>query len=701
MRRSPVQARRALGLVLALVVAAVVVPAVALPVVPAAAQQAVVSSASLFSESGDFIGEGRDHHAFPGGGAITASSASSLGYVGFGVRAGDTGETFSLEFHPPAADPTLRPQHYAGAWRLRSGDQTRPGMSISGGSRGCSSLTGHFTVLDIVGSDRGLERLHLVFEQHCEGSARSLFGEIRYRMPVADGPVLVPAVVPWPVQFRGAEARPVSTLVVNPTAQPVALGTPRLAGASAGSFRLLGSGCSSALPAAGSCPVTVGFTPTASGPVTASLEVPTGGGTRSASLRGSAHPGTTSWQLRGEPGDVVTRGITRDFQPPSTTRFNAWGDEWGIEVEARDDRGDWWQVHLDPPAAGPPLEVGKTYQVDHAKSGYPSSPTLLLIGPGRSCDGGRFTIDELTWSRDELLTLRATFEHRCGSAPGSAFGSISYRVSPPSPSLLVDLVSVTGTDGQLWVRRSDRSSWTPLGGRLVDAPVAVRTRGRLVFVGLGEDRNVWVRTLDDGWQRFGPPGTWCDGPSAVASTYLLSVACRGQDGGLWYAHVDTALPGLPRVRGWSSLGGVALHGPAVVDATETGAHPRFRWSVVGRDGRPWSRGEGPDQPWVPTDGQRCGGVLAASETGTQLACRDAASTGLRVFGSGGSAVVPARFTGRAGVAADPLSSRFYVLGADGGVWVAERGRDGAVRGFAPFGGAGVGGISVVGVARTP
>ncbi|MBB6053633.1 hypothetical protein [Armatimonas rosea] len=54
-------------------------------------------------------------------------------------------------------------------------------MDISASSRGCNSLTGRFVVPEyVLSATNEVERLHLTFEQHCEGGIPALRGEISY-----------------------------------------------------------------------------------------------------------------------------------------------------------------------------------------------------------------------------------------------------------------------------------------------------------------------------------------------------------------------------------------------------------------------------------------------------------------------------------------------------------------------------------------
>jgi hypothetical protein len=258
----------------------------------------------------------------------------------------------------------------------------------------------------------------------------------------------------------------------------------------------------------------------------------------------------------------------------------------------------------------------------------------------------------------------------------------------------VHLVAVTGTDDGLWVRWSDQPAWQPLGGHLTGAPTVVVTPGhdRAWFVGVGTDENVWIRSLTAGWQALGPASTRCRGVGAAVSYQVLAVACRGADDALWVGRTvlpdDGGVPGLSR---WRPLGGSLRHAPAVAAQDEEA--PSFTYAVIGVDDRVWFRGDWEDTGWGRRHDHRCGPV-GVSERRSQ-ACGELATGSLRAwhFRTGPQGrVTPGRVVGRPAVVEDADRVWFYVLGTDGGVWVASHGVDDDT-GFVAWGGAGRHGLS--------
>src|SRR5581483_11276838 len=94
---------------------------------------------------------------------------------------------------------------YAGAQGDSVVGADYPEIDVSGHSTGCNTESGQFTVLDIAPD---LGRLWIVYEDHCDGSAPGVFGEIRYNEPI-DSPdeVVSPARIAWPQQWSAGRGR--------------------------------------------------------------------------------------------------------------------------------------------------------------------------------------------------------------------------------------------------------------------------------------------------------------------------------------------------------------------------------------------------------------------------------------------------------------------------------------------------------------
>jgi hypothetical protein len=318
-----------------------------------------------------------------------------------------------------------------------------------------------------------------------------------------------------------------------------------------------------------------------------------------------------------------------------------------------------------------------------------------------ACTTGRVSTPLLTLTAAAGL-VAGLLAAGAGASPAAAADSVA-GAAPVAVEMAdrTDLLAVTGTDGQAWTARTGGSGWTPRGGRLLGVPALASGLVDTYVIGLGTDHNVWIRGTARDWQPLGPPGTWCDGPSAVAEAGVLAVACRGADGALWVG--KTPLPkqdtGLPRLTRWEGKGG-ALRGGVAVSGNGGEDPVEFLYSVVGTDGHPWVLADG--YAWHRSNDLICGGDVGASAVAEFSACRDPKTQELWVWSIRG--VTPSAYSGegrvlgRPGVSVDPdLVTRFFVLGTDGHVWMAQQQQEypGVVSSFFYVGGAGVGGVAVL------
>jgi hypothetical protein len=138
---------------------------------------AQVTSLTLNSDPGDFIGLGQSLFLTPADGTFNATtnfdsgvSVSLFGPVHF----------WFLDFSA-AGNVPLTVGTYTGATRFPFQVFGENGLSVDGDGRGCNTLTGSFTVVEInYGANGGVDSFDALFEQHCEGATPALHGEIRF-----------------------------------------------------------------------------------------------------------------------------------------------------------------------------------------------------------------------------------------------------------------------------------------------------------------------------------------------------------------------------------------------------------------------------------------------------------------------------------------------------------------------------------------
>lgn len=145
----------------------------------AASAQAQVTSLSLVSDPGDFVGGGQTTFLTPAEGTFNAQGVSGGSHVSVSFF-GSPGVFWFLDFAAPSGQP-LAVGTYTGAARFPFEAPTQPGLSVVGDGRGCNTDSGDFTVLEIsYGTDSNIASFDATFEQHCEEAVPALRGEVRF-----------------------------------------------------------------------------------------------------------------------------------------------------------------------------------------------------------------------------------------------------------------------------------------------------------------------------------------------------------------------------------------------------------------------------------------------------------------------------------------------------------------------------------------
>ena len=171
------------------------------------------TSFAMRSEAGDYIGQGQSYDYTPANATITGSGTT--GGFTLGVDAGSSWWTAQLEV---ASGDVMAPGTYTGA--TRASFTSGVGMDVSGTGRGCNTITGSFTVIEVAYKDGTgpVERFSATFEQHCEGGTPALRGWIAWRATDANTPTSTPPPPP-----DGDTISPVTDLVAYPDLGSVVL----------------------------------------------------------------------------------------------------------------------------------------------------------------------------------------------------------------------------------------------------------------------------------------------------------------------------------------------------------------------------------------------------------------------------------------------------------------------------------------------
>jgi parallel beta-helix repeat protein len=171
-RRSNPAACATAAAALALVVAQAVVPA-----------SAAVTSLSVVSEAGDWVGRGEPYFYTPAEGTFTIVPQDDGGIWAYYMEPG-LGDWWIMGFAAPYGAP-LAVGHYPSATRYPFQQPGMPGLDVEGNGRGCNVSRGEFHVVEIAyGGSGAIASLRVRFEQYCDGRRVPLRGELRFNAEV-------------------------------------------------------------------------------------------------------------------------------------------------------------------------------------------------------------------------------------------------------------------------------------------------------------------------------------------------------------------------------------------------------------------------------------------------------------------------------------------------------------------------------------
>ena len=176
--------------------------------------QAGSTSLSMRSEPGDFVGAGQEYLYTLADGTFSIHKNAGNG-VSITFNTPNFSDFWHLDF-AASQGQLLTVGPYTGATRFPFQEPEVPGLSVFGNGRGCNMLTGSFEILEVsYGAGDEILAFRARFEQHCEGQAPALRGEIRFN-------ATVPIELSAPTHVSVIEGAPVS---FHLTATPAAGGT--------------------------------------------------------------------------------------------------------------------------------------------------------------------------------------------------------------------------------------------------------------------------------------------------------------------------------------------------------------------------------------------------------------------------------------------------------------------------------------------
>lgn len=177
---------------------------------------------NLTSDAGDSIGGGRNY-SYSNADARIALSAEG-GRLTVDLR-GD--ESWSATFQLPDSSSELQAGSYLGLQRYPFHDHAVGGLSWFAFSAACNTLTGWFRIDSVVYEGSTLSAIDLQFEQHCEGRAPALHGEIHWDArdkTVPSGPVVPAPEGLWEPDEGATPATGNYVYLESPSGDPIGAG---------------------------------------------------------------------------------------------------------------------------------------------------------------------------------------------------------------------------------------------------------------------------------------------------------------------------------------------------------------------------------------------------------------------------------------------------------------------------------------------
>ena len=414
--------------------------------------------ATVVAENGSWLARKGGDHLYDAPGDVSINGGPSRVEVSVSERS----KRFSVDFSAPSGEQ-LEDREYADADGGYWGAPGAPGLSLSSGDEVCDESYGRFIIKDIQTNASGeVDRLWALYEQRCEPTEPSVFGEVRFGEPLPPAPeVPEPAAIDWPATPVGASNVDVPvTVLAGETGAEVK--TLAIEGQDAGDFKVASDGCTGTpLPAGARCEIDVAVTPTAEGPRTAQLLVTDqSGATTTVPLavndfeeRPPPLPSSDWATMVGEKCFGECYPFDRLFDALDSVSAEGRGNGVSIYMSAAQ---EWFRLGLLPPS-GTRLEPGEypDARVSSFESPQPGVAKMYLGTEGRACEGGsgRFTIEDIhVNASNEVDRLRALYEIECEYEP-VLFGEVNVgEPSADAPEVVMPQAvdwpnTPVGTDG--------------------------------------------------------------------------------------------------------------------------------------------------------------------------------------------------------------------------------------------------------------
>ena len=230
----------------------------------AAADTPAFTGAYLDSEADAYVGDGQQL-TFPAA-QVQVSSRGSGTLAGNTARfvVGVFPDQFEMWFATPAADAHFSVGTYTDVVRFGASPDN-PGLDVFGQGRGCNTVGGRFTVLEVAYSGDVITSFAARFQMECEsaGAAARVFGGVWWSAHAAyTTRTIAPNSLDFPTVHSGQTTAAQAVTVTNDGPAALHNAGVELTGFDAGDFTITSDSCLGATMAAGgSCSVSVAFSP--------------------------------------------------------------------------------------------------------------------------------------------------------------------------------------------------------------------------------------------------------------------------------------------------------------------------------------------------------------------------------------------------------------------------------------------------------
>jgi hypothetical protein len=234
-----------------------ILPTAVLVTGPPAHAATPITTFTVDSEPGDYIGAGQTFTFTPSNSTITFAQPGSAVYIvasdgthEFDARvAAPTGQTLTAGTTYPTDD---------------TGDASHAQLDVGGDGRGCTS-TGTVDILEyVVDGTNTVTSFAATYVQRCYGATQALYGELRYNSSIdLKADTVSPGKIDFGTQSAGTSV-PYPVTISNTGTQPLSLGTATFGGPAGGAFFVQSDACSNTSVTVGSsCTLYVVFSSTA------------------------------------------------------------------------------------------------------------------------------------------------------------------------------------------------------------------------------------------------------------------------------------------------------------------------------------------------------------------------------------------------------------------------------------------------------